>query len=280
MLNKIKRKASKVLKLRPGSEPFISGDSFRKCANHIYEEGMDVNIDKIKNKDVVFVSAGLLDEFFKNIHPAIQVSYTLISHNGDTNITEKYLQYIDGKIIKWFAQNVDCEHDKIIPIPIGLENKSYYISGIPSKFQSSLDNKPKLNKILVLFGIHTNPKERQKVFDGLKSNSCATVIDKHITFDEYFNLLKKHKFVASPKGNGIDCHRTWEALYMNCIPITTKSVGIKSFNLPIDIIDNWDDFDLDSEEKIEKRYDLLMNNKKSNFKMYFQYWKNIIKVKG
>ena len=26
----------------------------------------------------------------------------------------------------------------------------------------------------------------------------------------YWEELGKHKFVASPRGNGIDCHRTWE----------------------------------------------------------------------
>jgi len=272
MLNKIKRKAFKALKLRPSSEPFISGDSFRKYADHIYEEGMDINIDKIKNKDIVFVSAGLIDEFFKNIHPEIQAPYTLISHNGDTNITEKYLPYIDEKIIKWYAQNVDCKHEKLIPIPIGLENKSYYINGIPSKFQSSLDNKPKLNKILVLFGIHTNPKERQKAFDILKNNPCATVIDKYITFDEYFKLLKEHKFVASPKGNGIDCHRTWEALYVNTIPITTRSIGLDSFDLPIKILNDWEELSLDDEKTIHEKYDEIMKKQYNHDEKFMNYW--------
>jgi hypothetical protein len=35
----------------------------------------------------------------------------------------------------------------------------------------------------------------------------------------YFNDLPCYKFVISPEGNGIDCHRHYEALMAGCIPI-------------------------------------------------------------
>lgn len=37
--------------------------------------------------------------------------------------------------------------------------------------------------------------------------------------DTYFDDLPKYKFVISPEGNGIDCHRHYEALIAGCIPI-------------------------------------------------------------
>jgi hypothetical protein len=36
---------------------------------------------------------------------------------------------------------------------------------------------------------------------------------------QYFNDLPSYKFVISPEGNGIDCHRHYEALMAGCIPI-------------------------------------------------------------
>lgn len=36
---------------------------------------------------------------------------------------------------------------------------------------------------------------------------------------DYFNDLPCYKFVISPEGNGIDCHRHYEALMAGCIPI-------------------------------------------------------------
>jgi len=36
---------------------------------------------------------------------------------------------------------------------------------------------------------------------------------------KYFESLPTYKFIASPEGNGIDCHRHYEALIAGCIPI-------------------------------------------------------------
>lgn len=40
-----------------------------------------------------------------------------------------------------------------------------------------------------------------------------------LTGAQYFNDLSSYKFVISPEGNGIDCHRHYEALMAGCIPI-------------------------------------------------------------
>ena len=39
----------------------------------------------------------------------------------------------------------------------------------------------------------------------------------------------KYAFVLSPRGRGLDCHRTWEALCLGCIPIVKKSPITKLF---------------------------------------------------
>jgi hypothetical protein len=44
-----------------------------------------------------------------------------------------------------------------------------------------------------------------------------------IPFTDYFLALPNHKFVASPEGNGIDCHRHYEALMAGCIPIMERN---------------------------------------------------------
>jgi hypothetical protein len=49
-----------------------------------------------------------------------------------------------------------------------------------------------------------------------------------------------YAFVVSPHGNGLDCHRTWEALVLGCIPIV-KSSRIDGLyeGLPVLIVDSW-----------------------------------------
>jgi hypothetical protein len=58
------------------------------------------------------------------------------------------------------------------------------------------------------------------------------------------NMLE-YAFVLSPFGNGMDCHRTWEALLCGCIPIVRSSVFNELFEgLPVLIVDKWDDVSL------------------------------------
>lgn len=43
----------------------------------------------------------------------------------------------------------------------------------------------------------------------------------------YWNALLDHKFIISPEGNGIDCHRHYEALMAGCIPIVEDNPQIR-----------------------------------------------------
>ena len=60
----------------------------------------------------------------------------------------------------------------------------------------------------------------------------------------WLNMLE-YAFVLSPFGNGMDCHRTWEALLCGCIPIVRSSVFNELFDgLPVLIVDRWEDISL------------------------------------
>ena len=50
---------------------------------------------------------------------------------------------------------------------------------------------------------------------------------------------REYPFWLSPRGNGIDCHRTWEALYLDVIPIVwNSSLNVLYENLPVLIIND------------------------------------------
>ena len=66
-------------------------------------------------------------------------------------------------------------------------------------------------------------------------------------FGDYLSDLQQYKYVVSPEGNGIDCHRTWERLYFKVIPICKRSVVTEYFSklFPIYLVDDWDELNLD-----------------------------------
>jgi hypothetical protein len=45
--------------------------------------------------------------------------------------------------------------------------------------------------------------------------------------EAYWRALLDHKFIISPEGNGIDCHRHYEALMAGCIPIVEDNPLIR-----------------------------------------------------
>lgn len=45
--------------------------------------------------------------------------------------------------------------------------------------------------------------------------------------EPYWKALLDHKFIISPEGNGIDCHRHYEALMAGCIPVVEDNPLIR-----------------------------------------------------
>lgn len=102
--------------------------------------------------------------------------FILISHNSDQDIlktvnVEKILN--NEKLIKWYAQNLTFNHEKIHIAPIGFANSQWTHGNISlfndMHFINNIHNKS-LN-IYFNFNINTNKKYRQNCYDSLKINS-------------------------------------------------------------------------------------------------------------
>jgi len=265
---------------RPSSYPYISGDGFRKMADHLYDETTKCQAKDIRAKQIVFVKSDLIDEYFKELHPLIKFPYKLITHNSDRNITQKDLPYIDEKIIHWYGQNVLVSHPKLTPIPIGLENLHIYLHGITKFFNSGRNQRKieKKNRILFGFNPQTNSFERQPAREVLNKSSVTDEVNPPLNPEKYLARLNNYAFVASPPGNGLDCHRTWEALYLKTVPIVKRSVATEYFyhlGLPVWIIDDWQEIDNLTEETLGDIY--LKLTKQSNQKpLFLDYWSELL----
>lgn len=272
--SKLYREIGNIFQYRPTSYPYISGDGFRSMADHLYDETKKCSAIDIKENQIVFIKTEFAKEWFEKIHPDIKFRYKIITHNSDAVIGENEAKYIDDKIIKWFAQNNIYQHEKIIPVPIGIENKKWFMGGwILEKNAKELIayGLNRKNKILYGFNIKTNIKERTEALKALSKCSEAEEIKGRLNPIQYFKLLNQYNFVASPEGNGPDCIRTWEAMILGIIPIIKNASNnqvLTQNSLPVILIDKWENIG-----EVINNYDL---NVKSDITM-FNYWKNIIK---
>jgi hypothetical protein len=80
----------------------------------------------------------------------------------------------------------------------------------------------------------------------------------------------------SPPGGGLDCHRTWEALILGCIPI------VKRFNIPLEnvyadlpvlIVDDWEDV---TEELLVSTIKDFNSRTFDYNKLTLKYWVDLI----
>ncbi|WIA13152.1 hypothetical protein OEZ85_006744 [Tetradesmus obliquus] len=69
---------------------------------------------------------------------------------------------------------------------------------------------------------------------------------KHVwRVEEYLFTMQQYKFVLSPVGNGVDAHRTWEALLAGSIPVVESSVRDSMYEgLPVLIVKSWSELSL------------------------------------
>jgi hypothetical protein len=112
---------------------------------------------------------------------------------------------------------------------------------------------------------------------------CVSQVPKEIVFYEP-NMVNRHQtwvnqshfaFVLSPAGGGIDCHRTWEAVLLGCIPI------VKRFNVPHDkvyndlpilVVDNWSDI---TQQLLYNTIREFKNRQFNYDKLKLSYWVNL-----
>jgi O-antigen/teichoic acid export membrane protein len=270
---------------RPSSYPYLSGDTFRKFADLVHDESSRIDPSLVRQGDIIFVAAPMIEDFFKTIHPKIKNAYILITHNGDLNMHQDMAEFIDEKILHWFGQNISFTHEKVTPIPIGIENMYMHNYGKVPTFdrlrKSVLPKVEKKNKVLFGFKISTNVNKRQPAFSYLSNSPIADKINFYLIPSKYSKTLIKYKFVASPEGNGIDCHRTWEALYLDVIPIVTRSITMEHFQkigLPIWIIDEWHQLDDYNVELLDGQYKKMMATFDRKL-LHADYWLNMIMEK-
>ncbi len=271
---------------RPDSYPYLSGDSLRKYADHVYDETSKLNTRKVRTNDIIFLKTDYLEEYFLSTHKNIKNPYILITHNSDISIKEKELRYLDKKIIHWFAMGLETKmNERVSSIPIGLENKRYLRNGITKNFNNVLNSKnfnatKKQKKILCSFNEKTNYEVRNPIIKISNENNEIDVKNFNSSLD-YLTELSKYKYILCPEGNSIATHRMWESLIFNCTPVVVDNFFHQNFfdlGIPLIILDDWSDLKDVTFEEIEE---LNKVNSGKNFKefIYFKFWEKRITSK-
>ena len=209
----------------------------------------DVSVEDIKKYKKIFIYTHFVHDFMDKFLDYLNDDTIIMTHNSDNGIYEEHRKYLDTKkIIKWFCQNREIPHPKLFSIPIGIAN-SQWPHGNQNIFRSIRENDTKKeNLVYKNFKIDTNYGERA-LCDSITSANGISMSPNTVQ-EQYWNNIKKSLFVISPPGNGIDCHRIWESLYLRSVPII-KLVGAQKHafsqftHLPILFVNDWNEVTVD-----------------------------------
>jgi hypothetical protein len=202
--------------------------------------------------------------------------------------SHEFLEFIEqDKIIHWFSQNCTVNHNKITKIPIGLDyhtlSKRSHAWGPRA---NPVDQEKQLMRIRAnaqpfhkrkiccyanfQFNIHGNfGHERKLAVEQIPENSIYYE-ERKLPREKSWIVQTEYSFVVSPSGNGLDCHRTWEALCLGCIPIVKSSAINHLFeDLPVLIVNSWSDVTVTKLETVISEF----KNKTFNYdKLNLSYW--------
>jgi hypothetical protein len=251
---------------------------------------------------VLHVCPQALSEFVK-ILPQINVPFKLLTNNSDWTIPDDFKDsnviLNNPFLIKWFAQNCIGTHEKLINIPIGLD----YHSMRPSGKKKMLWEQPEKHawgikkyateqeSELVSFNKTPFWNREHKAYanfqfmmwtrygsdrkDALEKVPKDLVYYEPIKTTRYncWNNMSKYTFVISPWGNGLDCHRTWEALCIGCIPIVKSGLNSLFDDLPVWIVSDWSEV---TQENMVKKVEEFKTKPFNYEKLTLAYWRNIL----
>ena len=253
-----KRLADQLQAVRPASFPFISADTFRSIADLIIEGEKVVlrqprSLVKIIYFDISFLS-GQGGSFATSPSLALLRSVTreqsskpvLILHNGDIPPETSVLRELGKISAHVFASNLVESLPNVTALPVGLENAYRNVNGNLHDFLTELDHldsSPRETMIFSSFNVGNNANIRAPLAELLRSTEFGWS-DARLSPAEYRNRVRAAKFVISPPGNGVDCHRTWEAIYLGAVPVVLRGALSESltYGTPIYSTESFEDF--------------------------------------
>jgi len=264
-----------LLRYRTNS-PFLSCDSFARLADYVVggiSGNKRIKKSKLRKAKIVFVRSHQLEKLIQDYGNTMKASVVLTG-NSDFNFTFPISLPKSVKVL--FAQNCGIASDnKFRPLPIGLENLRGGRSGL-KRLHKSNHGHTVFDKIYLPPMAPTNPIRFNVVEEASLNREIFEVDRQYKNESDYFNSVKKYKFVFCCEGNGFENHRIWESLYQNSFPVmldTAFSRGLASLELPILLVKDLNEINASLLKNfLEKNCSF---DSRIEPKLWISYWKNL-----
>jgi hypothetical protein len=207
------------------SSPYVSGDSISDLCGIVYFPHKFWKFRNIfrrnSNQGLVFCPSSNYLHLIR-VHKSEKKIPVLVLGNGDHDFGEVELKDVQKIAKRVYVQNLNYEVRDVSVLPIGIENLRLGQNGRRKFVRNRASWSGKKSRVLIGPFSNTHP-ERQELLGF--SNEVGPW-DVHVNFispKNYAKISEKYKYIACPRGNGLDTHRFWETLYRGSIPIVKES---------------------------------------------------------
>jgi hypothetical protein len=241
------------------SSSLVSGYEFAKLCRFVfcprYVPQLTDFVPYISDNDFIFLNLDYMSSFIDCLKRYRNVPrFNLIVHNSDQSFDSDKFFAISLYTYRIYAINATVSNVKLKLIPLGfVDTVSKPHNLLKAIASQTLD---KSIFMYMNFNIGTNRAERQRCFDMLKDCSYVTK-ESDLPPAVFYKQMRKSKYVISPDGTGFDCHRVYEAILFDAIPIIKKNPLADFYkDLPVVIVEDWSQI---NEEKFIADYEMLYN---------------------
>ncbi len=255
----------------------------------------DIDTDLLANHShgrSIYVCTDALINFATHFFPKIDLPFVLVSGDGDTAVSADLLNQpaiaalLESELlVSWFAQNLSTSHPKLQHLPIGLDYHTMWerpgawgISAMSAIAQentlfNTLASAPPFSDRYMNAYCNWRP-----VPGWGDREACYAQIDRSICLFESGSVSRastwqrqtEFMYVVSPEGIGMDCHRTWEAILLGCVPIVKRNSVTPIYEkLPVIVVDDWTEVN----QELMHVYSIKLASQKFDFSSLFRdHW--------
>jgi hypothetical protein len=198
--------------------------------------------DISKKRIKIFLYTHILSQFIEYILPIFETldnTFIYYIHNSDDSFEDEHKKLLDSSTTyRVYSQNINTSikdnNNKLRLLPIGIANAMFDHGNMIILYKTMCDmyTRKKEKNIFTSITGRVTHDSRVSLIKVLEENPEYNMsMYKSLEYSEYTREMGKHYFVLCPRGNGIDTHRFWEALYMGAIPvlIQTEETCITNF---------------------------------------------------
>lgn len=188
--------------------------------------------------------------------PRMTRPFILVTTDGDSSVPSdiSHAEHILASPLceAWFTQNYDASiaNTKLKPIPIGFDLhtpwKGIWASNTSDNLRHMLRQRRKYFRARTRSKTLLAPPWSPTHPERMEATAALQCVEhdrgSRMGLNELWSTYGKYKFALSPRGGGLDCHRTWELLFFGVVPVVKSSPIDSLFHgLPVVIVQRWAD---------------------------------------